>query len=137
MKYFITGATGFIGAAVARRLREAGHDVVALVRDPARATDLAAVGVTLARGDVTDRESMRAPMAGVRTPAMQTAFCVASIAMLVIVAPHAGAFQERATAIGNGLQQIAEKRGVHPVSTAHPDRRRDADSPIYPDTVLF
>ena len=33
MKYFVTGATGFIGGRLARRLREMGHEVVALVRE--------------------------------------------------------------------------------------------------------
>ena len=65
MKYFLTGATGFIGGRVARQLREAGHDVVAVVRDPARARDLADLGIAIPRGDVTDKESMRAPMTGV------------------------------------------------------------------------
>ena len=64
MKYFITGATGFVGGRVAQQLRGAGHQVVALVRDPARATHLAAAGMQLAQGDVTDKESMRAPMTG-------------------------------------------------------------------------
>lgn len=64
MKYFLTGATGFIGRRVARQLVAAGHAVVAVVRDPARAGDLSALGVALHRGDVTDRESMRAPMTG-------------------------------------------------------------------------
>jgi uncharacterized protein YbjT (DUF2867 family) len=36
MKYFITGATGFIGGRLTRQLREAGHEVVAVVRNPAR-----------------------------------------------------------------------------------------------------
>src|SRR5687768_10229935 len=65
MKYFVTGATGFIGGVVARQLRDAGHDVVALVRDPGRARGLAEIGVTLAHGDITDKESLRAPMVGV------------------------------------------------------------------------
>ena len=65
MKYFITGATGFIGGRLARQLREAGHDVVAVVRNPARAQDLAQLGVTLHQGDVTEKESMRSPMTGV------------------------------------------------------------------------
>lgn len=65
MKYFITGATGFIGGRVARQLVEAGHDVVALVRTPAKAQELAALGVHLHPGDITDRESMREPMTGV------------------------------------------------------------------------
>ncbi len=62
MKYFITGATGFIGGRVARQLREAGHEVVAVVRNPAKAKDLADFGVSVHQGDVTDKESMRAPM---------------------------------------------------------------------------
>ena len=65
MKYFITGATGFIGGRVARQLREAGHEVVAMARNPAKAKDLADLGVSVHQGDVTDKESMRAPMAGV------------------------------------------------------------------------
>lgn len=65
MRYFVTGATGFVGGAVARRLRGAGHDVVAIVRDPAKATDLGDLGVDVRRGDVTDRASMRGPMRGV------------------------------------------------------------------------
>jgi nucleoside-diphosphate-sugar epimerase len=65
VRYFLTGATGFLGAAVARDLRAAGHDVRALVRDPRRAAALEATGVSVHRGDVADKESMRAPMAGV------------------------------------------------------------------------
>lgn len=65
MKYFLTGATGFIGGRLARLLRQAGHEVIAVVRTPAKAQDLAAVGVQLVKGDVTDKESMRAPMTGV------------------------------------------------------------------------
>jgi nucleoside-diphosphate-sugar epimerase len=64
MKYFITGATGFIGGQVARQLRAAGHDVTALVRTQAKAIDLAQLGINLASGDITDKESMRAPMTG-------------------------------------------------------------------------
>jgi len=63
--YFLTGATGFLGGALARALRADGHIVRAVVRDPARAADLAAIGVELHKGDVTDQPSMRAPMTGV------------------------------------------------------------------------
>jgi nucleoside-diphosphate-sugar epimerase len=65
MKYFLTGATGFVGNAVARRLRQQGHEVVALVRTPAKAAALAAIGVQVVQGDVTDKASMRGPMQGV------------------------------------------------------------------------
>ncbi len=65
MKYFVTGATGFVGGRVARQLVEAGHQVVAVVRSPEKARDLAALGVELHRGDVTEKESLRAAMTGV------------------------------------------------------------------------
>lgn len=65
MKYFITGATGFVGGVLARQLREAGHDVNASIRDPRKATELQSLGVKLFTGDVTDKESMREAMTGV------------------------------------------------------------------------
>jgi len=64
VKYFVTGATGFIGGRVARRLLAAGHTVTILARDPAKAGDLAALGASVHQGDITDRSSLRAPMAG-------------------------------------------------------------------------
>jgi nucleoside-diphosphate-sugar epimerase len=65
MKYFVTGATGFVGSVLARQLREAGHEVRASVRNIEKAKDLQALGVKLFKGDVTDKESMREAMTGV------------------------------------------------------------------------
>ena len=64
MRYFVTGATGFIGGRLVRRLHAAGHEVRALVRRPSQASDLAALGVAVHAGDITDKESMRAAMRG-------------------------------------------------------------------------
>src|SRR6266480_7744917 len=65
MKYFVTGTTGFVGGHVARQLVEARHEVVAVVRHPAKAGDLKNLGVQIFQGDVTEKESMRGPMTGV------------------------------------------------------------------------
>lgn len=64
MRYFLTGATGFIGGRLARRLTESGHDVHALVRTPAGGAALRAAGVTTHVGDITDKASMRGAMRG-------------------------------------------------------------------------
>jgi nucleoside-diphosphate-sugar epimerase len=65
MKYFVTGATGFIGGRLVRALVARGHEVNAVVRNPAKAQDLAALGVNIQAGDITDKDSMRPPMTGV------------------------------------------------------------------------
>lgn len=65
MKYFVTGATGFVGGRVVRQLAEAGHQVVVVVRNSTKAKDLSELGIAVHQGDVTDKESMCGPMAGV------------------------------------------------------------------------
>ena len=65
MKYFVTGATGFVGGVLAKKLREAGHEVHASVRNLEKSGELQAIGVKLFKGDVTDKESMREAMTGV------------------------------------------------------------------------
>jgi nucleoside-diphosphate-sugar epimerase len=64
-KYFVTGATGFIGGEIVKQLIGRGHKVVALVRSPERAAMLKALGVEMHAGDITDRETLKAPMTGV------------------------------------------------------------------------
>jgi nucleoside-diphosphate-sugar epimerase len=64
MKAFITGATGFIGGHVARKLRERGDDVVALVRSPDKAGALRALGCELVEGDLSASDAIRRGMTG-------------------------------------------------------------------------
>jgi nucleoside-diphosphate-sugar epimerase len=64
MTICLTGATGFLGGAVARQLRAAGYRVRAIVRSPQSAAALASAGVELHEGDVANKESMRRPMSG-------------------------------------------------------------------------
>lgn len=67
MKIFLTGGTGFIGKPLTRQLLQRGWQVIALVRNPEcpQAGAIADMGATLIKGDVTDKESMRAGMTGV------------------------------------------------------------------------
>lgn len=58
MRYAMTGATGFLGGELARQLRDSGHEVVALVRDPAKAASLRSHGVELVAGDLDDRDAL-------------------------------------------------------------------------------
>lgn len=65
MKYFITGATGFIGGKLALRLVSDGHTVNAVVRNPNKAVELKSAGVNIFKGDITDTTSLAEPMQGV------------------------------------------------------------------------
>jgi nucleoside-diphosphate-sugar epimerase len=64
MRIFLTGGTGYIGGALARRLAAAGHEVRALVRATSNVDKLREIGAATFVGDVTDRYSMREAMSG-------------------------------------------------------------------------
>jgi dihydroflavonol-4-reductase len=64
MRFLVTGGTGKIGNAVARRLAERGDEVVALVRDVNKARELLPPEVELAPGDVTDPAAVREAASG-------------------------------------------------------------------------
>ena len=61
MRIFLTGATGYIGAAVLDALLRSGHDVTALVRDPEKADGVAHRGVKPVIGELSKPASYAAP----------------------------------------------------------------------------
>lgn len=54
MKVLVTGATGFLGGATARRIQQLGHHVVGLGRNEALGRELQANGIEFLSGDLTD-----------------------------------------------------------------------------------
>lgn len=64
MTTLVTGATGFVGAAVVRHLLAAGHDVRVLVRPGADKSNIEGLKVDLAEGDLTDPRSLRTAVKG-------------------------------------------------------------------------
>ena len=58
MTTLVTGATGFVGAAVARALLADGHALRVLVRQGSDRRNLEGLAVDIAVGDLTDRESL-------------------------------------------------------------------------------
>jgi dihydroflavonol-4-reductase len=61
---FLTGATGFIGGRLARRLVARGDRIRCLVRSEARGASLRALGAELVIGDVTDQEVLEQAVRG-------------------------------------------------------------------------
>lgn len=66
-KVFVTGATGFIGASLARELIEMGCDVKALVRPGSDRRNLAGLDIEFWEGDLRDEHSLVCGLAGCDT----------------------------------------------------------------------
>ncbi len=63
-RVFLTGASGFVGGALARRLAERGDDVVGLARSEVAAATVEGHGAEAVRGHALDQDALAAGMAG-------------------------------------------------------------------------
>jgi dihydroflavonol-4-reductase len=142
VRNLVTGATGFTGGHLARRLASLGRDVRALVRDPGRAKDLEAAGLELAVGDVRDRKAVREAMRGV-----DVVFHLAAVYRQAGISN--GTYRAvNATAVGDIVEAAAEagvRRVVHCSTVGvhgdvdHPPANEDAPfkpGDIYQATTL-
>lgn len=67
MTVLVTGATGFVGAAVARRVLAAGEAVRVLARASSDRSNLAGLDVELVEGDLTDRAALNQAVRGCKS----------------------------------------------------------------------
>lgn len=65
MKSLVTGATGFLGGALTRRLHHMGWDVTALGRNPAKLNQLENDGIRIVRADISKKDEVIASFSDV------------------------------------------------------------------------
>ncbi|QOY90325.1 SDR family oxidoreductase [Paludibaculum fermentans] len=93
-KILVTGASGNLGKKTLRQLlkRKPASELVALVRDPEKGKELAALGIAVHQGDYLDAESLRRAFTGVEK--------------VMLTSTHA--FTDRKTAHANVINAAAE-----------------------------
>jgi uncharacterized protein YbjT (DUF2867 family) len=106
MKALVTGATGFVGGRLARRLMDQGVEVRALVRDRGKAADLEEAGAELHEGDVTKPSTLEG--AGEGTD-------VAYYLVHGMGRGSEGDFEERERESARGFARMAKQEGVERV----------------------
>ena len=105
MKAFVTGATGFIGANVARELLQQGYEVRALVRKDSSLRNIEGLKIETARGDLLDRDSLDSALKG-----CDILFHVA--ALYTFWTPHPEAVYETNVRGTENLFRAAVKNGI-------------------------
>lgn len=143
MTVLVVGATGLLGRATTLGLLKEGRRVRALVRDRARAADLAQAGAELVDGDLTDPDSLERACKGV----MRVFACAHSLLgrgrYASAQVDHVGHSALVAAAIGAGVARLVYTsvrgaRADHPIDffrTKHEIEEVVRDSGI-PFTIL-
>jgi uncharacterized protein YbjT (DUF2867 family) len=104
VRCLVIGATGYVGARLVARLLDAGHEVRALVRDPAKAARLdRADRIELRVGDLADAAAVAAACEGV------------DALFYLVHAMDAPGFAERDRQSARGLARAARAAGVRRV----------------------
>lgn len=65
LHYLVTGATGFLGPNLIKKLTSSGHLCRCLVRSPAKAAALSDYGVELVEGDITEKNTLKGVASGI------------------------------------------------------------------------
>ncbi len=130
MRIFLTGASGYIGGAVAEALMQSGHSVVGMARSAEQAEKLTAKGIEAQRGDLRDAASLEA---GARATD-------AVIHTAAVMTPDAGDVDRAAvTALLRGLagsgRPFVYTSGCWVIGNTG-DRIADEDTPVAPTPLV-
>jgi len=136
VRVLVTGATGFTGGHLTRALAASGRRVRVLVHDASRASELAALDVELAVGDLRDDAALASASAGV-----DTVYNIAAIYRQAGVSKEAYR-AVNATAVGRLIEAAARagvRRVVHCSTVGvHGDVERppaNEDAPLKPGDI--
>jgi nucleoside-diphosphate-sugar epimerase len=116
MKVLVTGATGYLGRAVAQRLLTAGHAVTGLVRDDLGIRTLALSGIDPVLGDLGDSNSLRAAAEGVDA-VIETASADNAASVVALLEIIAGTGKRFIRTSGTGI--YTDMAGGEPSDTVH------------------
>jgi nucleoside-diphosphate-sugar epimerase len=125
MRVFLTGATGYIGSALAAALRERGHDVGALVRPDADSHRLRDLGVVIVGGDMASLATLDDALAGYEVFVHAAQSNTPDVAELVSTAVGALAAQKGFLVYTSGVWVFGNTTGV-----------ADESSPLHPLPIV-
>lgn len=138
MKTLITGANGFVGSAVLRKLLDSGHDVRALVRAGSNRSNLAGLDVELCEGDLSDADSLRRAVSGCRL-----LFHVAADYRLWIPDPDTmyrvnveGSRELMRCAFDAGVEQAVYTSSVAALGLRDDGKPADEETPVAADRII-
>ena len=137
MTTLITGATGFVGSAVARALIARGHAVRLLVRPGSNRANLAGLAAELAEGDLTDSESLARACAGCRYllhVAADYRLWVPDPAAMLRANVDGTVFLLR-TAHAAGVEKIVYCSSVAALGLTGDATPADETTPVYPEKI--
>lgn len=109
MHVFVTGATGWVGAAVVEDLLAAGHQVTGLARSADKAASLSATGAKVVHGTLDDLDTLRS--AASKADAVIPLEQGVTVSVYHAVADEEVPFKAVADVIGSRLGLPVESRG--------------------------
>ena len=138
MKALVTGASGFVGAAIVRRLLADGHDVRALVRAESPTDNIRGLKVETVAGDLLDHASLARAIRG-----CDTLFHCAADYRIWVPDPERmyrinvdGTRALMLAALEAGVRRVVYTSSVATLATATADRLGDETRPATPEDCI-